>query len=93
MGNVINYYTIYINNIIAAEESLAEFLRARDSFSIMITAFSQQVPLSGKTKSQIQFLRSIVEPHKPNHALLHFSHYFFRYNRMLLPGSFHKSNR
>ena len=35
MGNVINYYTIYINNIIAAEESLAEFLRARDSFSII----------------------------------------------------------
>ena len=35
MGNVINYYTVYINNIIAAEESLAEFLRARDSFSIV----------------------------------------------------------
>ena len=35
MGNVINYYTIYINNIIAAEESLAEFLRTWDSFSTM----------------------------------------------------------
>lgn len=35
MGNVINYYTVYINTIIVKEESLAEYLRARDSFSII----------------------------------------------------------